>query len=554
VGTSNLADSAVTSAFRRVTRPLGGLARFVAADPGAQAKLVARGDTPRDMQRPYQELDGVNAVSAGVAGALDAQRVAPALGGDPTAIAAALDAAGQALGAQPAAIDGVADQVRAAGPNPADFAVLVGKQLLSQLDRAAAKSKGKLPVWALSAAGLARSVQVIPELADQAQVVAQTILAGMKVEPPPPTEALTSILGRAREATADAIGAGFAQIGADLVAPAWPGTPLRPGVEITPSALLALVDPALNLTTRMKARIGAPSWLPANWFDDLLLNPVMAAPVFTRPMYEALDAYSRDWLLPGLNKFPQADIVTVLKSNPGFVEAFLGGLSHEMGRELLWRGYPTDQRGTYFRRFWNREKDDLKADLAYFASTDLGSHLDPTLDGLVLMVRGELIRRYPNAMVLAMRAGRVDGSGVPTFEDPILQPDTLATISFHGHLPPDIALVGFQLTLEDIKAGTDDGIGWWFLVAEHPTAPRFGLAEGPNQTPASSRDELAWNQVDLRFGRFLDGLAQVALPDTTGGPKSTFGAEAASTAHVLLRDPVRAAFYAKTMLNATGTL
>ena len=29
------------------------------------------------------------------------------------------------------------------------------------------------------------------------------------------------------------------------------------------------------------------------------------------------------------------------------------GLNHEMARELLWREYPTDQRGSYFRQFWD---------------------------------------------------------------------------------------------------------------------------------------------------------------------------------------------------------
>ena len=29
------------------------------------------------------------------------------------------------------------------------------------------------------------------------------------------------------------------------------------------------------------------------------------------------------------------------------------GLNSELGRELLWRGYPTDQRGTSFRQFWD---------------------------------------------------------------------------------------------------------------------------------------------------------------------------------------------------------
>ena len=29
------------------------------------------------------------------------------------------------------------------------------------------------------------------------------------------------------------------------------------------------------------------------------------------------------------------------------------GLNDEMGRELLWRQFPTDQRGSYFRQFWD---------------------------------------------------------------------------------------------------------------------------------------------------------------------------------------------------------
>ena len=36
------------------------------------------------------------------------------------------------------------------------------------------------------------------------------------------------------------------------------------------------------------------------------------------------------------------------------------GLNHEFARKLLWREYPTDQRGSYFRQFW-----------------DVRSHIDP---------------------------------------------------------------------------------------------------------------------------------------------------------------------------------
>jgi hypothetical protein len=36
-----------------------------------------------------------------------------------------------------------------------------------------------------------------------------------------------------------------------------------------------------------------------------------------------------------------------------FLEAYMVGLNHELARELLWREFPTDQRGGYFRQFWD---------------------------------------------------------------------------------------------------------------------------------------------------------------------------------------------------------
>ena len=39
-------------------------------------------------------------------------------------------------------------------------------------------------------------------------------------------------------------------------------------------------------------------------------------------------------------------------TNPPFIEAYMVGLNHEFARELLWREYPTDQRGPPFRQFW----------------------------------------------------------------------------------------------------------------------------------------------------------------------------------------------------------
>ena len=78
------------------------------------------------------------------------------------------------------------------------------------------------------------------------------------------------------------------------------------------------------------------------------------APSFPQPMYEALKEKSQELLLPGLDKV-LPDTVLGLRTNRAFVEAYMIGLNVEMARELLWRGFPTDQRGTYFRNFWGTD-------------------------------------------------------------------------------------------------------------------------------------------------------------------------------------------------------
>jgi hypothetical protein len=569
VSDSSLADAATQPAFRRVTRPLGGLARFVGqrpADRKAAETLVATGIQARDMQRPYVELDGVTGVTALAAKAIDPKLVQQQLGVPAGQVPAKLTQLGAALGKQPSVADVFTpDRIARAKLNTSTSLVEVaGKQLLDRLRASAPPKPVEDPMRALSAASIAGALVAIGgSFSDEARQLTQTLMQGIDAQPPPPMQQMVGFLAGARQPDWGQVGEGFATVAKDVVDVTWPGTPVLPPLTVKPDPFAAKLQPALTVTARIRGRLGVlPSWLPADWFDDLLVSPIMAAPVFTRPMYQALDDYSRDWLLPGLATFPQPDIVSVLISHAPFLEAFFAGLSHEMGRELLWRGYPTDQRGTYFRRFWNGLKDELVQDLHRFTPTPLGSHIDQTLnDRVVLLVRGELIRRYPDAIVLAMFAGDQDADGVPVFEDPSKTAvKVLAPIDFHGHLDPDLVLVGFDLTITEISQGIvpttpDTKPGWWFVIAEHPTAPRFGLAE--QNTPGSTRDSLDWGEMSLRLGSepfygFLNGLATKAVSDPDGS--ATFGADAASTAHVLLRDPVRAAFEAIAMLTPTGAL
>ena len=78
----------------------------------------------------------------------------------------------------------------------------------------------------------------------------------------------------------------------------------------------------------------------------------MAYPKIDLPMYQPLEQRSVERLLPNINKIARNSI-TLMETNQRFIEAYMVGLNHEFARKLLWREYPTDQRGSYFRQFWS---------------------------------------------------------------------------------------------------------------------------------------------------------------------------------------------------------
>jgi hypothetical protein len=222
-----------------------------------------------------------------------------------------------------------------------------------------------------------------------------------------------------------------------------------------------------------------------------------------------LPDYDQNWLIPNLGLIDQTDFVTMLFDNPRFTESFLVGLSDEMGRELLWRGYPTDQRGTYFYRMWS-ETSDLTQQIARFPSGALGTHLSGGANPrVVMLVRGAVIKRHPDAIFVAVQ--RDSGSGL--FSSP--PASGKGSILFHAALGVDTILVGFDLVEADIKSGN-----WWFLLAEHPSAPRFGLDVGPHSLPlgpgaSKAIDEVAWGDLPMK-GAFLHASTPGAKVTTPG--------------------------------------
>jgi hypothetical protein len=229
----------------------------------------------------------------------------------------------------------------------------------------------------------------------------------------------------------------------------------------------------------------------------------MAAPRFPQPFVERLKLVDPDWVLGGASRLPPNSI-SLLRDNSRFVEAALVGANHEMARELLWRGYPTDQMGTCFARFWPTLSKPPAAgppdDVGELARW--GDHLgaNPGAGGgrTIVVLRGELLRRYPTTIVTAVFGETKDAD-----PDPIFVPDPAVPEVeqlFRGTLPPDITYVGLAIAPDVIRqvdpANPDRG---WFVVLTQPVEePRFGLDEelpgSEGQGQADDVSDLSWQQ------------------------------------------------------------
>src|SRR5205814_2070449 len=115
------------------------------------------------------------------------------------------------------------------------------------------------------------------------------------------------------------------------------------------------------------------------------LEDVLAAPRFDAALAVDLARMAPDMLLPGLDDV-QPDRVFAVVTNNAFVQALLAGANYEMMRELRWRGFPTDERGTSFHRFWRSDTDEIP-DLHRIRAGALGAAVSTSQSDVVVVVR-----------------------------------------------------------------------------------------------------------------------------------------------------------------------
>jgi hypothetical protein len=276
--------------------------------------------------------------------------------------------------------------------------------------------------------------------------------------------------------------------------------------------------------------------------------PIRITPVLERPLVQLLHRRSPEHVMPGISGLTQ-DRVALAVTGPDFVRALLVGANEELGRELLWRGFPGALGHTWLRTFWGRHvigPDGLRTPVPDIPPIEAWPPEGPPVDAtqLVLVIRAELLKRYPNAIIYAAPAEWV---GVRRRVADV--PPTFPVMS--ARLGEDLAMFGFDLAVGAVRGGVAPPAdpGWYFVIAEHPSEPRFGLAARSIGTPARWRD-LAWDDLapddTVRNHLRVDGpLQQRSLAAT---PAVAWGTDAAQIAAITLRVPTRVAFHASTLL------
>ncbi len=307
------------------------------------------------------------------------------------------------------------------------------------------------------------------------------------------------------------------------------------------------LDPVGTIGARLRASITAPA---EAWGTHPVPERMVVTPVLDDPAYEMLVRISPEYMLPGLGTVPD-DTVALLAPNDAFVETFLLGANQELARELLWREYPADLTDTWMRRFWDAPNSDGDVpSIDEWNPGMLGTHVTRGAKtvGVVLLVKGKLLRRYPDTRVYAVKA-KWNGDHTERIEDTAEPPR--API-FSGALGRDAWFYAFDLKQAQAR-GDADGLGWFVVFEEQPTGPRFGL-DVEKKVHAGDQPRF-W--TDLSWGHLvetideLDKLTNVPVVGPlarlagamhrfdAGEFEETWGVDSAAMARITFQRPVR---------------
>jgi len=120
----------------------------------------------------------------------------------------------------------------------------------------------------------------------------------------------------------------------------------------------------------------------------------------------------------------------------------------------------------------------------------LGSHAAgaPRPDLTILVIKGDLLRRYPSTLITAERGTTTRELGDTPFVSE--NPPQLAHEVFRGFLGADVTFVGLNIKLARLREHPDEANRlhcWYISLLEPHDEPRFGLDDSQAE-PGSNRD------------------------------------------------------------------
>lgn len=226
--------------------------------------------------------------------------------------------------------------------------------------------------------------------------------------------------------------------------------------------------------------------------------PIMTYPIFPEPTYYYLKNISDEFILPGIDDLPN-DSISMFNNCPAFIESFLCGMNTEMGRELLWREYPTDQRGSYFKKFWDSDIDELEKYDDIINIPDwkdpLGKNHDQSKGKqLVFAIKGELMKSYPDTKIRLKKANlkgntsSIVPKGKRTFQLEVSDEKTLEPES-QAFIRDDIYVVGFNIDFKEALGSPkpSTGNGYFLSFEQAPENITFEKKDSPPSEQNSAK-------------------------------------------------------------------
>lgn len=263
-----------------------------------------------------------------------------------------------------------------------------------------------------------------------------------------------------------------------LIAQRAAAPPRPPCTPADVPSLLQTVAIGLNPATVLPTRIGRQVAISVPGHAPEIFDAILAAPRIANAMVEPLIARGLEWLLPGLDRMPVESVAIAIPNRP-LMEAYMAGANHELGRELSWRSFPTDGRGTILPCFWKAGVDDIRP--IHRWSGELGENTASVVvpELCVLIVRGEIVRRFPNLLPYLQRA-EPDANST-SGRRPVADHDTANSIApqFTGRPRDDVLFFGFPISPREARGqrSTPGASGYYVVFQEMLSRLTFGSAQ-----------------------------------------------------------------------------